>query len=226
MKVALFKKGKGSRGLTLIEMLVVIAIVMIIAAILLFKYADFSTNVSIRGLAQQMALSIRKGQTYATSARPAETGNFNTGIYPAYGLAFNLQDEKSSGAAAKLLPSDKRFVLFADIPTSAHPQGDKIYQNSNTLCGKPAAGNECVESFTITSGDSIQEICSDAISGNGCETSGSATIIFRRPIPDAYICINSSTCSKSAAYVDIVVESAKGLKKTISVWNTGQISVK
>jgi len=195
-------------GLTLVEMLVVIAIVMVVAAILLFKYGDFVSNVSIRGLTQQVALTIRKGQTYATSARTV--GTFSTENFSSYGVAFST-DQESDDLKNRLAPSDKRFIIFADI------NGNKRYDNNSASCGVPTDGNECVEALSITSSDRIGSIDVDAISPSG------VTIMFNRPVSDATIYADKS--ATPASFTKIHLVSIKNVTKTITVWNTGQISV-
>lgn len=223
-----FKKNTARRtltsGLTLIEMLVVIAIVMIVAAILLFRYADFSSNVSIRGLAQQVALMIRKGQSYATSVRTADIGTFSTDQFASYGLSFSTAAETPQ-LLADTQPSQKRFVLFADIQPS-----NTLYTNTGK-CGNAKAGKECVEAFTITSSDIVKGICAQIGVGSSetCTYKG-VNILFHRPIPDATFCLlndaGATSCAAgSASYVKVELMSAKGLEKDIYVWNTGQISV-
>lgn len=218
-----WKKNTLTKGLTLVEMLVVIAIVMIVAGILLFRYADFSSNVSIRGLAQQVALSIRKGQSYATSVRTADIGTFSTDQFAAYGLSFSTVIDGPQ-LIADTLPSQKRFVLFADIQPP-----NSIYTNTGK-CGSAKVNKECVEAFTITSSDIVKDICAQI--GVGTETCGytGVNILFHRPVPDATFCLmnggQTSVCAAgSASYVKVDLMSVKGLHKNIFVWNTGQISV-
>jgi hypothetical protein len=182
--------------------------------VLIFNYSSFSTNVSVKNLSQDIALAIRQAQTYATSVQSLPTGS-STDAFPTYGIAFSTATSGSNAYA----PYQKRFVIFADIPPSG-VTGDHLYQNGNA-CGTPANGNECLQVFSITSSDSIVQICPDGSCG-----STAANIIFSRPAPDAAICkVSGSSCQGTPAYVNIVVQSAKGLQKTITVWNTGQISV-
>lgn len=208
-------------GVTLIELIVVMAIFTLISSVLLFNYSDFSTNVSIRNLSQDIALTVRKVQTYATSVHSITNNTMDTRDFPSYGISFSL--DETSGAFE---PNKKRFVIFADIPDVPGGLPDKQYDSDGT-CGSPAVDSECLESFSITNSDSIVEICTDA---TGCVSLGSVDITFRRPVPDAIICykqsFNDECQTSSISYVDLVLRSAKGLTRKVSVWNTGQISVK
>jgi type II secretory pathway pseudopilin PulG len=205
-------------GVTLIELVIVVGIVAVVSLMVLFNYSKFSTNISVRNLAQEVALSIRKAQSYATSVQTFPGGS--TSSYPAYGIAFSLAAPSSSVTT----PSQKRFVLFADVDS------DGTYDyTSNGTCGVPAIGNECVEGFGITTTDSITQLCSPAITGT-CTSSAAQTMtaVFCRPSPDAAIFSNGSGvggCANSATYTEAVVQSAKGLTQRVRLWNTGQISV-
>ena len=210
-----------NRGVTLIEMLVVVAIVALVSTVIIFNYSDFSNNVSVRALAQEVALGVRKAQTYATSVRNVDGTTGNSSLYPAYGISFAIKQ------TSKTSPYEKQFVLFADIPDNGEKVGDGVY-NTKDSCGTPQFGDECAEMFNITSADKIVKLCTTTGGAKeDCFTDKAVDIVFRRPSPDANICIDSGgVCqTEKPAYVKIVIESAKGLQKTITVWNTGQISV-
>lgn len=214
-------KKQLQKGITLIELIVVVGIVSVISSVLLFNYSDFSTNVSIRNLSQEIALTVRKVQTYATSVRGIDNTTLSTRSFPAYGISFSL--DATSGTFE---PNTKEFILFADIPENVGDSPNKKYDGDGS-CGSPGVGAECIENYSISSSDSIVEVCTDA---TGCVSAGSIDITFRRPVPDAIICYRASSSDNcqniTISYVDIVVQSAKGLRRSISVWNTGQISVK
>ncbi|MBP6858025.1 MAG: type II secretion system protein [Candidatus Pacebacteria bacterium] len=212
------KKHNKQSGVTLIELIVVIGIFAVVSSVLLFNYSDFSTNVSIRNLSQDIALSIRKSQTFATSVRGISPGG--TAQYPAYGIVFSLEPNIDTFS-----PNSKRFISFADIIPSGQSTPNKKY-DSNGTCGSPSEGAECIESISINSSDSIIEIETDVL---GSQTTGSVVITFRRPSPDAIICLIPSSqdvcTTQIPSYAKIKLRSAKGLIRTVSVWNTGQINV-
>lgn len=211
------------KGVTLIEMLVVVGIFSIVATILLFNYSDFSSNVSIRNLTQDMALSLRKAQTYATSVQRLPNGASTT-TFPSYGMSF------SAGAQTNpFIPYNKQFIFFADIPTGAQAQTGS-YQQSQTTCGAPDTGNECVEAFTIATGDKIVSLCYDNSGSYACTDTGALDVTFRRPSPDAVICYKAGgyggACSiGNISHAEVVIESPKGLRRSVLIWNTGQIAV-
>lgn len=218
-------------GVTLIEMLVVVAIIAVVSSVMMFNYSDFSTNVSVRTLSQEVALSIRKAQTYATSVRSVDGTNIqDSSAYAGYGISFSTNDT----ATDPYLPTSKQFVLFVDIPGS-DSDTPGTYGSQMATCGTPtSSGNECVEAFGISTADKVVAICGgDATYVSNpsdptapCNSKGSVDISFKRPSPDAKITYTSASgVSVQSAYAQIILESAKGVRRGITVWNTGQIGV-
>lgn len=206
-------------GMTLVELIVVLGIVAVVSAVLVFNYSSFRTTVTLRSLSQQIALSVRKAQTYATSVRGIEGLSQSTTAFPAYGIAFSI--DPASGPDETAEPSSSRFVLFADVTdggviNSLYDRGDD--------CGSPEDGSECVESFGITTPDRVVRLETE----NGLNVEpidGEVDIIFNRPAPDASICMVSSGICLPISNLRIVIQSQSGQERVVTVWNTGQISV-
>ncbi len=213
-------KSARQAGVTLIELIVVIGIFAVVSSVLMFNYSDFSNGVSIRNLSQDIALSIRKAQTYATSVQIIDGVPQTTQTFPSYGLSFSLENSGQAFNANK-----KEFVLFADLIPSGDSVPNKKYDNDGT-CGAVKEGTECLEKVSITSADSIVGLETDV---TGPVITGTVNITFRRPSPDAIICYipsGESDCIPQAiSYAKILLQSVKGTTKTVSVWNTGQINV-
>ena len=62
---------KYNRGMTLVELLVVLSIFAIISMTVAFNYSSYKSTTSTNVLAQDVALSIREAQGYA-AASPAD----------------------------------------------------------------------------------------------------------------------------------------------------------
>lgn len=206
-------------GVTLIEMVVVVAIFGLVASILFFKYSDFNNTISIRNLSQEVALATRKAQLYATGVRSLDGVSATSDIYNAYGISFSAGTDGSAYSA-----NNKQFILFVDAIDNTGDI-DHYYSNGGE-CGNPGVGNECVEQFTISSADTVVQVCTGGISSSeNCSTNGTMNVVFRRPAPDAEICMVSGTsCGALASYGKVVLQSSKGVQRTITIWNTGQIS--
>lgn len=228
MKIS-FTKTRYDSGMTLVELLVVLAIFVLITGTILFNYGGFRSSVSAQNLVDDIALSIRRAQSYAIGAHVANN-TFTNG----YGVHFSMATPSSTGSAG-VRGSNKSFVMFTDIPSGGSTTGDKVYNSTASSCG--VAGDECTEILNITTSDFIRGVYLND-DGTPIPTTGSVDIVFRRPNPDAYFCYKatdsaSSTCdSVSGGLSHVRIEVASSLNtaagapiKTVTVWNTGQISV-
>jgi type II secretory pathway pseudopilin PulG len=216
-------KNKYNSGVTLVELLVVIIIFMVISGITLFSYGKFNSSLSLQNLADDVALSVRKAQGYAISAR-----GYGPSFIHRYGVHFSTNTNTSNLSAG----SNKSFVLFSDI------DNDEIYDYDigSGVCGDPDQ-SECLEILNITSSDKITGVY--RWDGNGDETlispNGSTDIFFKRPNPEPSFCIRDDVDTFSCDYdnndvtyvkIEISNDRAPGVYKFIYVYNNGQISVK
>ncbi len=221
----LLKKKFNQKGVTLIEMIVVIFIFGLVSSVLLFNYSDFSSNVSVRNLAQDVGLYVRKAQTYSTSVQFIQNEN-GTEDFHSYGLSFSPDDN-----IADNLPYNRQFIFFADIPDQNNLPlvYNKMYQ-TNGSCGNPTENDECIQLLNINTADKIVSICRDVYGTRECMENGIVDITFLRPSPDANFCIKlggyyDSCDTAPTSYVDLILQSAKGVQKTVTIWNTGQIAI-
>ncbi|HTH93306.1 MAG TPA: prepilin-type N-terminal cleavage/methylation domain-containing protein [Candidatus Paceibacterota bacterium] len=214
------KQKAKERGFTLIEMLIVVAIFAVVATVLLFHYSDFNTAIAVRDLAQEMGLSVRKAQTYATSVRSIDGGGgILSDTFPAYGVSFST----NTTAATLYDPTNASFTLFVDASASSNTTTNNEFDNNGT-CGSPAINQECIESFGITASDKIKSL---VVLKNGVQTNAQTVdVVFHRPNPDAIICVPNGNpqCPVYDGLI-ITVVSPKFVTRTITVWNTGQINV-
>lgn len=213
-----FHKNKYDRGVTLIELIVVIAIFVVISGITIFNYGEFNSSLSLQNLADDIALSVRKTQGYAIGVR-GYNGIFGKG----YGIHFTTNTNTSDLFAG----SNKSFILFANINGN-----DEYNYNSSGTCGSPNSSNECLEVLNITSSDKIYEI---SVKDSGAEhtvNDGSLDIFFERPNPEPTFCARNSlgggcNFSNNISYIKIKIlnDRSPGVYKTITISNNGQISV-
>lgn len=224
-----------TRGFTLIELVVVIAISAILSAALIFNYSGFGANTALKNLAQDIALQIKQAQTLAISGGYGDVYSYDfsnniTGQAPTYGIWFDLADITVN--------KDKGFALFVDRPVDASGQ----YAKSNGIldpadlgslaCTAPGkAGSECLSVSKISSQDHISGLFYKNNSDKKIYpiTKDILSITFMRPIPVAHFSSSDpgeASLLSSAEAVYIEIESLRNQShKYITVLANGQISV-
>lgn len=222
-----FKKiHTDTRGMTFLELMVVIAIFGMIAGVVLFNFKDFTGGISLQNTAQEIALRITQAQRYAISGNVARSTLSTTGneVRPTFGVYFDSLDGSHSGVSFdSAITPDKQFILFADIP----PTDDGVFERNT--CGQ-AASTECLELVKINTGDFISDICANEKSNGGvnatCDIDMPVNITFSRPFPDAHFDETySGGIPVAVDDLEIKIQSIRGQSKTIIIWKTGQISV-
>lgn len=219
------KNKKNNRGVTMIELTVVLLIFIIISGMTIFNYSKFNTSMSTQNLADDVALSVRRAQGYAIGVRGASSSIFNSG----YGVHFT---SKGYSAGSEYRGSEKSFVLFADI------SANNLY-NYNTYngCGSPESTDECIEILNILSSDKISSVYINY--GTGTQelvpSIGSVDIVFKRPNPEPVFCFRNddarTTCDKtgsqiSNARINITnTYNGQTTNRSVTITNNGQISV-
>ena len=214
----IFSKNKG---LTLVELIVVISIFLIITSVAIFNYGGFNSTVSLQNLTDDIALSIRKAQGFAIGARGVGESFDNS-----YGIHFSV-DKNPEGSLAG---SNKSFLMFS-VPTKDTKQYTYTSGSNSDVCGDEN-NKQCIELFSIMTIDEIKNIKTYGSDVNSFEQ-GSIDIVFTRPEPKAYFCYRAtllSACDSDISRVEITVSNGEGdqklLKtKVISIQNTGQISI-
>lgn len=216
--------------MTFVELVVVLGIFGAIASTVLFNYRDFSENVNLKNLAQNIALQIKRAQTDAVSGRLPQLsinqqGGTPIGWKPSYGIAFNIEDQSNS---------NKFFYYF----NKGLQDDTNYYEDMNDFEGGgtylPPCGSdfesECLEEIVITGGEFIDLICvgfdtidiDDDCSADGTE-SDRVYVSFTRPRSNANIRMTGTDDPQENVYIRI--SSPGGRHKYISVWESGYISI-
>lgn len=191
----------GPRGFTLMELLVVTAIIVIITSITLVNNNQFGGAIQLDNLGYDLSLSIRQAQVYGISVARFGTNTYSAG----YGVHFDLRDPKE-------------YIFFADAAANGvyNAAGNELVQTDTLVPGYTISG------LCSTSGG--VESCMAAT-----DQSPTLDILFKRPEPDAWIaargtfCIVApSTCQDSAR---IILKSPRNDQISVIIYNNGEISV-
>lgn len=198
-----------NRGMTYVELIVVLSIFAVMTSIVMFNYGAFQAKVDIKNLESDIALQIVQAQKSSISGTfppPAQQTLITSTWRPSYGIYVNrVSDNKS-------------FVYFADL------DNDSSYTNINCV-----GIGECLNKITLTKGNTLSRL--DVFYQDGTSSLGLSnglddlTIIFKRPNSGAII--NSTGLSGSViSYVQITVSSQDGKSKGyIKVYPSGRIQV-
>lgn len=124
-----------NKGFTLIEMLVVLAIIVIITGIVIFNIGSEQQNSALLRSSQKLSLDLRRAQTFALSSRVFKT----LGIPCGWGVHFNG------------LGSDS-YVIFADLAT------DQNCSDRDFI--RAASGSEDFENVNLESGITVNSLSS------------------------------------------------------------------
>ncbi len=219
-----FKKYTVShrqKGMTIVELLVAMVIFSIITGVVLFNYGDFNSSLTIQNLADDIALTIRRAQSYAIGVR-GSSGSFDIG----YGVHFRVTEYNLENPNMLYSGSNKSFILFKnsdeDIPK---------YKEVGTNCED---ASNCLEMLYIRSTDEIEKVTYTTSTETDLAGNETLDIYFKRPNPEPRFCVGSEesdTCNIADPInireVKIIISSLKepDNKKVIKVFNSGQISV-
>lgn len=232
--------------MTFLELIVVLGIFGAISATVLFNYSDFSSNVHLQNLAQDIALQLKKTQTDAISGRiPTLSDAQEPNILsltppewvPSYGLAFTtIQSNKLPTTPPN--KNGRTFIYyFNSFDDSDGGNPPTIFQDFFDFevgtyqgCGN-GPQSECLDEINITSGDFIDEICFNfsIISPDGvCDgvSAEHAYISFTRPRGNANIMSTDMAPDNHKDNVYLRLTSSKGGHKYITIWQSGYISIR
>lgn len=218
-------------GITLIELLVSIFIIILITSVVVFNHRAFTDKLEITNLAFDIALTIREAQVSGIAVEQAPEGGFEN----AFGVSFFIRTQPGGDSEWHGdVNNDKIFIRFIDFDS----EGDNGFLMYNG--GYNCTDSECLEKVEIGRGNKISNICYRNGGNLKCgspmrsEPRG-VDIAFLRPKPDASIKFRNAggeylSTGDEGEPLDnleavICLESPLGRKKSVHVLPTGQISV-
>jgi prepilin-type N-terminal cleavage/methylation domain-containing protein len=224
-----------SRGFSLFEMLVAIAIFTILASILLVKNTQFQGNILVTNFAYQLALDIRQAQVFGIDVKSAPVYQTNNSL--GYNNGYGIHFDSSNSIGPSTTASSKNFVLFNDNQSDSQGKPTGVYYPNNaslslvSLYTIPIGGTNEIVNFCISTVRSgINAYCT---SQGRVGTISNLNIVFRRPDPSAIITVDSSVMSSLLDASDgitsttVYVSSVRGDGQTkgVEVDANGQIFV-
>lgn len=220
-------------GFTFIELITVVAIMILVGSVTLFKHSKFSSDILITNAAYEIALSIRQVEVFGLSSKGVGSG-VGAEYQAGYGIHFSPalatgEDGNSNGKSAYVTFFDNPIE---DINTGVGSDSQFLYQYT--------AANQRIDTLELTQGQKIIKYCAHNNSEStwDCWPDGVGNmvmnIVFVKPNPEAHITVGTISSDviiypnpmPSYDAVKIVVQSTLGDKcRSISVSVSGQISV-
>ncbi len=190
------KFNKLNRGMTYVELIVVLSIFAVMSSIVIFSYGDFQAKVDIKNLASDIALKIVEAQKSALSGKLPVSPPANW--KPSYGVYFNTSTSTLQ----------KQFIYFADL------DNDKIHNQT------------ALDTISITKGNYIEKIETCISSTCNLINPTFLSITFKRPDSRAvFSSLSNIELSANFNYVQITIKSPKTASAKIKIFPSGRIQV-
>jgi prepilin-type N-terminal cleavage/methylation domain-containing protein len=207
------------RGFTLVEMLVVLAIISIITAIAVTGQSTFNKSLILTDTAYRVAFSARQAQSYGLASRKYGVSTSN----PGYGLHFE------SGAL-------NSYIFFADIANLLTPFPSNCPVGTpGTPSAKPgncrfdSSSDGKVSTFTFDRGFSISSFCGKKGALYYCSSDvlNNLDVVFTRPNTSTTISgvVNGSALQSFDCAVVTITDQSHTANRTVRISSLGEISV-
>ena len=205
------------RGFSLVELMVVLAIIGVIMSIVLTSQSTFNKTIILKNTAYDIALTLRNAETYGLGSRAAGV-TANAG----YGVHFQNAPTGTFTFFADTYPLSPSAFNCHGLPAGGSGAPDAQPGD----CAYTAGQDQKVNEYALGNGITISDFC--ALSGGGvwsCAVArggglSSLDIVFARPNPDAFIRANGFSYTSAC----LTISSPQGGTRYISVASSGQIT--
>jgi len=207
-------KGTTLRGFTLVEMIVVLAIIVVVTAVVINGQSTYNRSILLTDTAYTVAYSIRQAQSLGLASRGAG------GIVDAgYGVRFAGTTGYTVFADTTGTPALSESVCPLNRPPPGQPDTPETKPGN---CRYDPGTDHVVQNYTFSRGYTIGNICGKSGSTLTCSLS-SLDMVFMRPETRA-ILIGPS--NQSFTCVEVHVRPPTGNEvRIIRVSQLGEISV-
>lgn len=219
---------KFNKGMTYIELIIVLTIFGIMSSIVVFNYGDFSDRINLSNSVNNLALQIIEAQKFTLAGKIPDRFILNPGDKTSYGVYFDLSAQGDN----------KSFVYFFDKDDIITKTKNKLYDAGNaTNCdGDIDIDDECLEKVNLGDNNFVKDIQTCAPNANGndvCSTlvNKNLYIIFTRPNFKAELYSYDSNKVNlidinTVSHVIISLASPKDSTSNIKVYTSGRIQTK
>ncbi len=223
--------AQRASGFSLVEMMVVLAIISVVTSIALLGQGEFNRSILLTDTAYTVALSLREMQTYGLSSR-----KFNAIQNAGYGAYVSATTPGSYVLFADTVDGDTSVdrntyassCLFGGTGTPESKPGDCIYSFGNP---NPSLNDGIVQTYVFTRGFRISSFCGKNGATKYCSTDGTTpltemNIVFLRSNTETAVLAKRNGVWTPLTSAELYLQSYDGSgTKGICVSRVGQISV-
>ncbi|MCC7160336.1 type II secretion system protein [Candidatus Nomurabacteria bacterium] len=191
------------KGMTYVELIVVLGIFSMLSAVAIFNYGDFQSNVDIKNLASDVATKVVEAQKASMSGVLPQSGGYEKNWKPSYGVYFDTASDAAS------------FIYFADL------NQDNLFGDADSSC---SFGGECIDKINITKGNSIATLGVVYEGDDAVNCVDNLTISFKRPNSSAVL-VSNKEILRGVSYAQVTLTSPKGKTSNIKLYTSGRIQV-
>ena len=217
-----------SKGFTLIELVVVTAIIMVIMMIVLTSQTTFNKTLILQNTAYDIALTLREAETFGLGNRAPNTAALMTNV------GYGIHIENGSPGASMLLFADTSPSPASGnchgIPTLGGASAPNA-QSGDCVYTAGSSGDVKMSNYTLNNGITISNFCAlDSTSKWVCNhATGSCVaglskldIVFARPSQNVFVRTNGSA-SAAGTFPCIKISSPQGTSRFVSVLPSGEV---
>lgn len=210
------------KGFTLVEFIVILSIFAIMAAVALFNFTGFRSNVGINNLTHDIALTIRQAQVFGWATTSGTIDSGSDPVRRAQGVVFKNTNgawERFFILYAKQNPGDQQYAYYD--PTDTVADTIKIQGPNHIVDIRTALNRQDLI---------IDHVTNQLVSGSGSQPVNSDfSIVFSRPHPEALFFEGAAALNNQTAnYVGIYIVSdatPTKLEHVVIISRLGEIEV-
>lgn len=211
------------RGFTLVELMVVLAIITVLMGTVLSSQSSFNKSLLLSNTAYDIALTLRSAEAFGLSSRGSSTS-----VSAGYGVHF------SSGTPGS-------FTLFSDVSPLPNALNCHGLPSGGASAPDAKPGNcvydgssEKITEYTLGNGVTVSDFCAftgswTCAQAHGVYSGGLSVldILFARPNPNPFMSTNGSYASVFPVTAACLTISSLqgGSPRFISITASGQIAV-
>lgn len=206
------------RGFTLVEMLVVLAIITIITTIVISGQSNYNKTLLLTDTSYTVALSARQAQTYGLGSR-----KFGSVQNPGYGLHFSSATPSS-------------YNVFADTANTLSAPSNCPLGTAGTPEQKPGncrydTSDGIVNTYTFSRGFTVSKFCGKTGATRYCSTDAAPLttldLVFTRPNTSTTISglLNGSILTSFSCAEITLADQTKQATRTIRISSLGEIAI-